>query len=207
MTSSFHRHLVPLCRMLYARAWLIRALGFYLGVMTKITSILTIILFLTAWIPQAQTSVPADAAITLQRFTDPFNNGTDYRVTINSDGAVTFKRFANHFVDRGDPRAQESEPIRAKIPVEKVALLVAEFERVKFFSLKDRYAKPEDGCPTVGTDQGGALISITIGGKTKTIDHYHGCEERPFEPAYPPELTALEDKIDEFVGTGKWLKP
>jgi hypothetical protein len=175
--------------------------------MAKSIFILTIILLITAWAPQAQTSVPPDTVITLQRIPDPFNNGIDYIVSIGSDGAVTFKRFASPFVDKSDWRAQASEPIKAQIPVEKVALLVGEFERIKFFSLKDRYAKEEDGCPSVWTDQGAAVVSIAINGKTKTINHYHGCGRGVSGTAYPPELTALEDKIDEVIGTGKWLKP
>lgn len=175
--------------------------------MTKRISIVTIVIWFVAWPVHAQTSVPADTVITLQRFADAFNNGTDYRLTISSDGAVVFKRFANPFVDRSDPRARASEPIQATIPVETVAALVAEFERIKFFSLKDRYAKVEDGCPAVWTDQGGAETSITIGGKTKMIAHYYGCAQQPFRPAYPLELTALETRIDEVAGTKQWLKP
>jgi hypothetical protein len=175
--------------------------------MTKAAPILIAMLLFTGWISQAQTSVPPDTVITLQRFADAFNNGTDYQLTIKSDGNVVLKRFANPFVDRADPRARASEPIQAKIPIDKVALLVAEFERIKFFSLKDRYARIEDGCPNVWTDQGGAETSITINGKAKTIDHYYGCGEEAFGPAYPLELTALEKKIDEVVGTKQWLNP
>src|SRR4051812_86301 len=114
--------------------------------MAKRIFILIIILLVTAWAPQAQTSVPPDTVITLQRIPDAFNNGIDYIVIINSAGAVTFKRFASPFVDKSDWRAQASEPIKSQIPVAKVALLLGEFERIKFFSLKDRYAKTEDGC-------------------------------------------------------------
>jgi hypothetical protein len=174
--------------------------------MTKRTSILIVILSCFAWPGQAQTSVPADTVITLQRFADAFNNGTDYKLTINADGTVVFKRFANPFVDRSDPRARASEPIHAKIAVEKVAVLIAEFERIKFFSLNDRYAKTEDGCSGVWTDNGGAEVSITINGKSKTIDHYHGCREDNHGPPYPAELTKLELKIDEAINTKQWLK-
>jgi hypothetical protein len=162
--------------------------------------------FLSNGTAQERTTVPRDTLIILQRFADAFNNGTDYKLTISSDGTVVFKRLANHFVDPSDPRARASEPIQARIPVEKVAELVAEFERIKYFSLKDRYAKTEDGCPGVGTDQGGADISITINGKTKTIAHYHGCSYEALGKAYPAELTSLEDKIDEVVGSYRWLK-
>jgi len=170
------------------------------------TAILSTLSLFSVGIPQERTAVPRDTLITLQRFADAFNNGTDYKVTISSDGTVVLTRFANPFVDRSDPRARASEPIKAQIPIEKVAELIAEFERIKYFSLKDRYAKTEDGCRGVWTDQGGADTSITVNGKTKTIAHYHGCSYEPLGLAYPTELTALENKIDEVVGTCRWLK-
>ena len=173
---------------------------------SKNTSILTVIFFLIALPGLAQTSVPADTVITMRRFTDAFNNGTDYRLSINSKGTLIFKRIANPAVAPSDPRAWPSAPIKTKIPIEKVAVLVAEIERIKFFSLNDRYFKTEDGCPNVFIDQGGVEISIRMNGKTKTIGHYHGCQWAPFGAIYPVELTALENKIDEIIGTKQWLK-
>jgi hypothetical protein len=155
---------------------------------------------------QEQTTVPPDTLITLDRFPNAFNSGTRYTLTISSDGKVIFQRFRNPFVERFDPKDIALEPIHATIPDKAVAQLAAEFERIKFFSLKDRYAKTEDGCPGVWSDQGGAEISITISRKTKIIGHYHGCSYEALGKAYPAELTSLEDKIDEVVGTYRWLK-
>ena len=175
------------------------------------TTILTLIILTPIFLfgsatPQAQTTVPRDTHITLQRFSDAFGNGGFYRVIISSDGTVMIKRFKNP-LKNWDPNAPAPQPIQTKIPIEKVAELVAEFERIKYFSLKDRYAKIEDGCPSVWTDQGGAETSITMNGKTKIVAHYNGCGQTAFGQAYPLELTALENKIDEIVGTKEWLKP
>jgi hypothetical protein len=173
--------------------------------MTKRLSILIIILFAVA-LCRAQSSVPTDAQITLERLTDAFGNGADSRLIIKSDGTVTFKRFANPSLDVSDPRARESPLLQSRVQIETVAALVAEFERVKFFSLKDRYAENEDGCPGgVWTDGSAAQVSITINGKSKTIFHYHGCLDENHR-SYPAELTALELKIDELVNTKQWLK-
>ena len=178
--------------------------------MTIGTFILTALLFtlslFSAGASQERGTVPRDARITLQRFANAFGGGANYGVIISSDGTVVFERFANPSLDMSDPRARPLGPIRTKIPVEKVLELVAEFERIKYFSLKDRYAKTEDGCPAVWTDQGGAEISITINGKEKTIGHYHGCAREGLRKPYPEDLTSLEDKIDEVVGTERWLK-
>jgi hypothetical protein len=45
-----------------------------------------------------------------------------------------------------------------------------------------------------------------LAAKTKIIGHYHGCSYEALGKAYPAELTSLEDKIDEVVGTYRWLK-
>jgi hypothetical protein len=177
-----------------------------LPAMTKRLFILFIIILFAVSLSRAQSSVPTDAQITLERLTDAFGNGANSRLTIKSDGTVTFKRFANPSLDVSDPRAQESPLRKTKIPVETVAALLAEFDRIKFFSLKDRYAKNEDGCPSgVWTDGSAAQISITINGKSKTIFHYHGCLDENHR-SYPVELTALELKIDELINTKQWLK-
>ena len=173
--------------------------------MTKRLSILFIILG-AASLTTAQTSVPPDAQIMLERLTDAFGNGANSRLIIKSDGTVTFKRFVNPSLDVSDPRAKEAPLQQTKIPVETVAALLAEFDRIKFFSLKDRYAKTEDGCPGgVWTDASAAQISLTVNGKTKTIFHYHGCFDEN-RRSYPLELTALELKIDELVNTKQWFK-
>jgi len=45
-----------------------------------------------------------------------------------------------------------------------------------------------------------------MNGTTKTIAHYYGCRNSLFDAIYPEQLTALERKIDEIVGTKELLK-
>jgi hypothetical protein len=168
--------------------------------------ILPLLLPFSSQTASAQTSVPKDTVITLHRFPDAFENGWRYTLTINSDGSVVLKRF-KHLLRNFDPDGPESQTFQTRISLKQVAELVAEFERIRFFSLNDRFAKTEDGCPSVWTDQGGTETSITLNGKTKTIAHYYGCRQESFGSVYPIKLTALESKIDEIVGTKQWLKP
>lgn len=77
--------------------------------------------------------------------------------------------------------------------------------RLNYFSLNDEYARTEDGCPGVLTDQDGAETSITMSGKTKTIGYYYGCRKSMVDPIYPQELTNFERRIDEVAGTQQWL--
>jgi Domain of unknown function (DUF6438) len=137
-------------------------------------------------IPQ---DIPQDLKITLER-TDCFGGCPVYKLTIIADGTVVFE--GRRFVK------QEGAPIKSSVSRERLKQLIAEFDRVKFFSLEDDYSEIRLSCPT---DQPSAITSIRINGKSKTINHYLGC----LEPKVPKGLTELENKIDEIVNTAQWL--
>ena len=136
-------------------------------------------------IPQ---DIPRDLKITLER-TECFGFCPVYKLTITADGSVVFE--GRRFVK------QEGVTISSVSP-ERLKQLMAEFDRVKFFSLEDDYSETRLSCPT---DQPSAITSIRINGKSKTINHYLGC----LEPKVPKGLTELENKIDEIVNTAQWL--
>lgn len=138
-----------------------------------------------AVIPQG---IPRDLKITLER-TECFGFCPVYKLTITADGSVVFE--GRRFVK------QEGVTISSVSP-ERLKQLMAEFDRVKFFSLEDDYSETRLSCPT---DQPSAITSIRINGKSKTINHYLGC----LEPKVPKGLTELENKIDEIVNTAQWL--
>jgi hypothetical protein len=174
-------------------------------VMGKQMSIAFGILLFAVSASHAQSPVPADTVITLRRLTDAFAYFPEYNLTIKADGSVTFKQFPVPSLAKPHPSAS-GEPIESKISVTTVAALVAEFERVKFFSLRDRYWKNEDDCPGgVWPDFAAAEISIKLNGKSKTIFHYYGCLDKN-QRVYPAELDALATKIDTLVNTKQWLK-
>jgi Domain of unknown function (DUF6438) len=133
--------------------------------------------------------IPRDLKITLER-TECFGFCPVYKLTITADGAVVFE--GRRFVK------QEGATVKSAISGERLKQLMAEFDRVKFFSLEDDYSEIRLSCPT---DQPSAITSIRINGKSKTVNHYLGCRE----PKVPKELTELENKIDEIVNTAQWL--
>ncbi|HEX2488543.1 MAG TPA: DUF6438 domain-containing protein [Blastocatellia bacterium] len=138
-----------------------------------------------AVIPQ---DIPRDLKITLER-TECFGFCPVYKLTITADGSVVFE--GRRFVK------QEGVTISSVSP-ERLKQLMAEFDRVNFFSLEDDYSEIRLSCPT---DQPSAVTSIRIKGKSKTVNHYLGC----LEPKVPKGLTELENKIDEIVNTAQWL--
>jgi hypothetical protein len=143
---------------------------------------------------QAATSqnIPQDLKITLER-TACYGTCPAYKLTITADGAVVFE--GRHFVKK------EGATINSAISQERLKQLMAEFDRVKFFSLEDDYMEDRRVCDELATDHPSAYTSIRINGKSKTIKHYHGCRG----PKVPKELTELENNIDKIVNTAQWL--
>jgi hypothetical protein len=74
----------------------------------------------------------------------------------------------------------------ANVSEEKVRELVAEFDKIRYFSLKDDYSSYDM------SDASSATTSITLGAKRKSTFHYHG------DMSAPKELSDLESKIDEL---------
>jgi hypothetical protein len=139
-------------------------------------------------------AVAPGAVITLER-THCGGECPVYKLTISADGAVIFegKRFV-----------KQVGSARGRISQDKLRELISGFEAANYFSLADSYT-PAAGakfCPQVATDLPSVITSIKINGKTKKVEHYHGCEGLD----ELPKLTALENKIDEAANTRRWVE-
>lgn len=146
----------------------------------------------TASQASAANDIPKDLFITLER-TLCYGFCPSYKLTISADGSVVF-----------EGREHVKKPGVSKSHLSQVELrqLVAEFEKADFFSLRNRYHEPADGCDAFVTDNPSAITSIRINGKTKTVDHYYGCRG----PKAIEVLTRLESRIDEIANTAQWVK-
>jgi len=118
-----------------------------------------------------------------------------YKLTIFADGRVVFE---------GREYVKAKGMTKGRISEEKLRQLISEFKKVNYFSLRDTYQPSDNGCPGFVTDMPSANSSIEINGRKKAISHYLGCREQGGD--FPLQLVSLENKIDEIVGTGKWLK-
>jgi len=130
----------------------------------------------------------APSVISLER-TPCFGSCPTYTISVSASGQVTF-----------DGRAHVSQPGLATktIPRQQVDALLIELERAGFFTFASRYAASEPGCGRYVTDLPGAIISATLGGRTKRIEHDHGCG------GAPGALAVLEKRIDEILGSIRW---
>ena len=149
----------------------------------------------TAYLPPQQ-PIPDDTLITIKR-SICYGTCPDYTVTIAADGTVTFE---------GREFVKTKGVAKATITREALRQLIEAFENSKYFSLNDSYRTKKDGCPEVWTDADTVTTSIRINGKTKSISHYHGCEDDQGRSTYPKGLTQLEDQIDKIAGTKQWIE-
>ncbi|MFC1945184.1 DUF6438 domain-containing protein [Chloroflexota bacterium] len=107
-----------------------------------------------------------------------------YTLTIQGDGAVVYE---------GTDFVKTRGRVEITIPEEKIEHLLEEFEAIDYFNLNDKYTE------RAITDAPSVITSITVDGKTKTVEHYHG------DFSAPKELNELEDEIDEIINTAQWI--
>ena len=130
--------------------------------------------------------------ITLER-TVCFGACPIYKLTIFSDGRVDYQGI--RFVKRMGKAS-------SRISRAQLEQLVAEFTNNDYFKLDDSYTPGAKGCPQAATDMPSAITSLTWRGKTKTVNHYHGCTGADVLEM----LTRLEAKIDDAINVTRWTK-
>jgi hypothetical protein len=129
------------------------------------------------------------AVITMER-TACYGTCPVYTLMIKGDGSVVYE--GKDFVKvKGKQTSNISE--------DDVKQLIDEFYEMDYFSLEDSYTYKvnKDGIRTLVQDLPTTKTSITIEGKTKSVENYYGA---------PEKLKVLEDKIDEMCNTMQWVK-
>lgn len=128
-------------------------------------------------------SIPTDMNVRLSR-SACYGTCPVYTLTVVADGTVKFngKEFTET-IGRAQGRVDE----------EQLKALLQEFKVANFFDLDDEYTSGscKTDHPTVST-------TLTINGADKTIEHDKGCDA-------PDELSALERRIDDIVGSDRWV--
>ncbi len=128
-------------------------------------------------------SIPEDLIIRLKR-TVCYGTCPAYMLTVKADGKVNFF---------GQDHTETKGQAEGEISKDKLKQLIEAFKQAKFFELKDDYIT--ENC---ATDNPTVRTTLFINDKVKKIEHDLGCKA-------PQELTDLEDKIDEIVGTKRWV--
>jgi ankyrin repeat protein len=121
-------------------------------------------------------------AITLQR-TGCFGTCPSYTVTISTEGIVFDG--SGYVVARGRHKD--------RVDADEVRNFAKKFMASDFFSMDDSYRAGVTDNPTY-------LLSASIGGNTKKVTDYVGSWV-----GMPAIISELEDAVDEFAHTGRWI--
>jgi len=116
-----------------------------------------------------------------------FGDCPAYSVQVYSDGTVIYT---------GKVNVKEIGEKRFKISQEKIQEVINAFQRINYFSLKDRYDVDDKGMSV--TDQPTTTTSICLEGKKKRVVDYYFA---------PKELEQLEDEIDKLLGLYQFIGP
>ena len=132
--------------------------------------------------------IPDDLNIRLER-TQCYGTCPAYTLTVKADGGVTFV---------GRKFTKTEGQASGEIDQAKIRELIQEFKKANFFAFENSYT-PRRGSDCA-TDGPTVTTSLQINGSVKTVHHYTGC-------AAPRELGDLENRVDEIVGTERWIGP
>ena len=130
--------------------------------------------------PQA---APAAMAVTLERG-DCFGSCPAYKVTVHGDGRVDWA---------GSGAVGVSSDLSYKVPPAAAAALFTQLRDDKVWSAQDAYVGAD-------SDAGNTLLTLDIGGQTRTIRDYLGSDA-----GIPDTVTAAETAIDDLAGTDRWI--
>ncbi|MCA1626670.1 MAG: DUF6438 domain-containing protein [Acidobacteria bacterium] len=141
----------------------------------------------------------SEIAITLERWSDYFGVAPAYKVLIYADGNVIFE---------GEKNVKTKGMARSSISKENLQRLIKEFEKINYFSLRDKYVGSEDGCPFMLSDASSVSTSFQFNGKRKSVYHDLGCVEDLAKGLgiFPQELFKLEQLIDDIVNSKQWIE-
>jgi hypothetical protein len=133
-----------------------------------------------------QQPVDATTVITLDR-TECYGACPSYSLTIRGDGTVAYQ--GRRFVKAVGAASSQ-------ILVSAVQALVDEMVRADYFNL----SVPATCAQGIWTDAPTATTSLTLGGRSHTVENYHG------NPCAPAALAGIEDGIDEVAGSSQWVE-
>ena len=108
-----------------------------------------------------------------------------YRVTIRGNGSVHFS---------GERYVRIPGEHVAQIAPAAVREVVIQFEKAQFFAAGDNYIARVTDNPTY-------TLTLTVGGKTKTVTDYVG-----EQVGMPLVIVDLENAVDDAAGTERWIK-
>jgi hypothetical protein len=120
-----------------------------------------------------------------------FGACTRYAVMVHGSGKVGYVG-VSHVKRRG--------PAKAYVSQDKVKDLLRESRHIGFFKYPDKYHPGVGHCPVRAATSKGAVVGVTLQGKTKILHLNFGC------PNIPSGLRTFMRDIDTAAGTARWTR-
>lgn len=148
----------------------------------------------TANVNQSEQIDPTDLVLRMER-TACFGNCPVYKLEVLQNGRASFEEFS--FSEKESDFTKSKGKIEKTLDQEKINQLIAEIDKVNFFSLSSEVGETGN----CATDYSNVILSIQLRGKDKKINHDLGCAGT----TDLKKLESLENKIDEIVETKRWI--
>jgi Domain of unknown function (DUF6438) len=107
-----------------------------------------------------------------------------YKVTVFRDGTLEYD---------GDSYVKTKGKATGRLSADQLAKLDELFQANNYLALADRYTDANV------TDMPSVNTSYTVGGKTKTVEHYQG------NNSAPAGLSVVEEGIDRIIQIERWI--
>lgn len=132
-----------------------------------------------------------DTVITLQR-SSCYGTCPAYEVIVFGDGTLVFNGYRD---------VKTIGPTKSRIDKSQLLNLLSAFRDFGYYNVEAHLNEKGKDCPEYWTDNPTASTSIRVSGHYKELTHYYGCQGAKIAE----KATALESKIDEILGTTKWI--
>jgi Domain of unknown function (DUF6438) len=132
-----------------------------------------------------------DTVISLHRGNCEIQECPVYRVLIFGDGDVIWQ---------GRARVAKRGVALSWIEHDQILTLIQDFESIDFFHLENIYGFRGSGCQSTTPAMPMAVISLSMAGLSKIIQHHDGCVGEVSR-----KLAALEGSIDQAVNVARWI--
>lgn len=144
--------------------------------------------------PAPDTAAPSsDDSLVLER-TRCYGFCPAYQLTLDGSGEV---RFQSRNPDDSTTGADRIDPAA-------FASLLAEAERIGFWTLPDDIQADASLCGPAATDAPTVTITLRAEGRTKRVEHDHGCRGGDERLA---ALRRFENRVDRVAGSSRWVRP
>jgi len=139
-------------------------------------------------IAQARDRIPDDLLISLQRG--------------NCEGGCpVYRIFANgDVIWHGHNRVARPGLVLSQMKYDQIDALIKDFTAIDYFQIDNIYGTRGTGCRSSAPCEPMVIVSLSMGGRSKTLSHHDGCVGEMSD-----KLTALENSIEKAVDAARWI--